>query len=108
MPNWVDRTTDDLMWIAVILVLYLLPAIVAVSRKHRQKIAILVLNVLLGWTFVGWVAALVWALVKPARQPVTQREYRRCPYCAEPILAVAVLCRYCDRLLPSGWGTARR
>ncbi|MGC3506764.1 superinfection immunity protein, partial [Pseudomonas aeruginosa] len=42
-------------------VLYFLPAIIAENRKHHNKRAISVLNLLLGWTFVGWVAALVWA-----------------------------------------------
>ena len=41
--------------------LYFIPAIVAESRKHRNKSAILILNLLLGWTFLGWVIALVWA-----------------------------------------------
>src|ERR1700683_3944801 len=65
MANWADHATDGLMWIAEIL-LYLLPAIVALSRQHPLKILILALNVFLGWTAVGWAAALVWALVKPA------------------------------------------
>ncbi len=41
--------------------LYLLPWIVATNRGHRNSGAILVLNLLLGWTFLGWVMALVWA-----------------------------------------------
>ncbi|MBI5451613.1 MAG: superinfection immunity protein [Gammaproteobacteria bacterium] len=40
---------------------YGLPAIVAQLRHHHQRHAILVLNLLLGWTFFGWVVALVWA-----------------------------------------------
>lgn len=40
---------------------YFLPAIVANSRGHRNGSAITVLNLFLGWTFLGWVAALVWA-----------------------------------------------
>ena len=41
---------------------YFLPALVALMRKHRQTTAIMALNLLLGWTFIGWVAALIWAL----------------------------------------------
>lgn len=40
---------------------YLLPAIIAERRRHRNKGAIAVLNVLLGWTFLGWVVALIWS-----------------------------------------------
>jgi hypothetical protein len=47
------------------LLLYWLPAFVAERRRHRQTTAIVVLNLLLGWTFVGWVVALVWALTVP-------------------------------------------
>ena len=48
--------------LAIFLVLlYCLPAIVAALRDHHQRSAIVVLNLFLGWTFLGWVAALVWA-----------------------------------------------
>ena len=43
------------------LAFYLLPSLVARSRKHHQGRAIFVLNLLLGWTGIGWVIALVWA-----------------------------------------------
>lgn len=45
----------------VIICLYFLPAGQAYSRKHRNASAIFVLNFFLGWTLIGWVAALVWA-----------------------------------------------
>ncbi|HKN23133.1 MAG TPA: superinfection immunity protein [Terracidiphilus sp.] len=41
--------------------LYFLPTIVAMSRGHRSYGGILVLNLFLGWTFIGWLIALVWA-----------------------------------------------
>ena len=43
----------------------LVPALVALWRQNRQWRAITVLNLCLGWTFVGWVVALVWACVQP-------------------------------------------
>ena len=43
------------------LLFYLLPGVIAVLRGHHNAFAILLLNVLLGWTFVGWAVALVWA-----------------------------------------------
>ena len=42
---------------------FLLPTIVAVVGRKRNTTGILVLNVLGGWTIVGWVVALVWAFV---------------------------------------------
>jgi hypothetical protein len=41
---------------------YFLPTILA--SKHRNQTAIFALNLLLGWTLLGWVVALVWALYK--------------------------------------------
>lgn len=41
--------------------LYLLPAIIANYRKHREKNAIFMINLILGWTFLGWAVALVWS-----------------------------------------------
>jgi hypothetical protein len=43
-------------------ILYFLPAIIAYGRSKRDAGAILVLNFFLGWTAIGWVIALVWAL----------------------------------------------
>ena len=47
-------------------VLYFLPAILAFARSKRDSVAILVLNLFLGWTAIGWVIALVWALKEDA------------------------------------------
>lgn len=44
--------------------LYLLPSIVAIWMQRRQWFAITMLNMLLGWTLLGWVAALVWAAIE--------------------------------------------
>lgn len=41
---------------------YLFPYIMARSRNHCNATAIGALNILLGWTFIGWVVALVWSL----------------------------------------------
>jgi len=43
-------------------VLYFLPAIIAAVRGKRDTLAIFLLNLFLGWTFVGWIVALVWAV----------------------------------------------
>lgn len=50
-----------LLLVAIGLFAYMAPGLVAHHRKHRNAQAITVLHVLAGWTFLGWVGALVWA-----------------------------------------------
>ncbi|WP_321913003.1 superinfection immunity protein [Paraburkholderia sp. J11-2] len=42
--------------------LYFVPSIVAFRRMHPMRRAITGLNMLLGWSVLGWIVALVWAL----------------------------------------------
>jgi hypothetical protein len=48
----------------IALVCYFIPAFVASIRKHNNATAIFVFNLFLGWTFLGWVLALVSACTK--------------------------------------------
>lgn len=47
-----------------VIVVYFIPTIVAERKKHSQITAIALLNIFLGWTFLGWVVALIWAVIK--------------------------------------------
>jgi RsiW-degrading membrane proteinase PrsW (M82 family) len=52
------------VWLFLIigsLAFYFLPFIIAERRKHKNKLAILITNLLLGWTVLGWIAALIWS-----------------------------------------------
>lgn len=44
------------------LTLYMLPAGIGIIRGRSNAGAIFVLNLFLGWTLIGWVIALVWAV----------------------------------------------
>jgi hypothetical protein len=44
-----------------VVALYFLPFLLAKHRKHHQSDAILLTNLLLGWTAIGWVVALIWS-----------------------------------------------
>lgn len=47
--------------IVVGIAFYFIPAIIGFKRQHPNKAAILCVDLLLGWSFIGWVVALVWA-----------------------------------------------
>jgi hypothetical protein len=48
-------------WMSLALFVYSLPSMIAVTRRHRNRKAVLILNLVLGWTVLGWIGALVWA-----------------------------------------------
>ena len=54
-----DKTYEIFVVCALI---YLVPTIVAYGRLHHNRPAILALNILLGWTILGWIVSLVWSL----------------------------------------------
>lgn len=51
----------EIIGFILLVALYFLPWIVAYQRDHHQCNSIALLNLFLGWTFIGWVAALVWS-----------------------------------------------
>ncbi|MDR3263092.1 MAG: superinfection immunity protein [Clostridiales bacterium] len=53
-----------IQWVTsvVALIVFLIPSIIAVKNRHRQVFWIILLNILLGWTLIGWIIALIWAL----------------------------------------------
>ena len=43
--------------------IYMIPTCVAASRRHRNTMAIAVLNLFFGWTLLGFVGCMVWSLI---------------------------------------------
>ena len=58
-----DDIGPALVFIIIGLAVYFIPSGMAVLREHSQLPALFLLNLFLGWTFLGWVAALVWAFI---------------------------------------------
>jgi Superinfection immunity protein len=58
-----------LVGLIVLVSLYFLPTIIAFNRNRHNKGAIFVLNLFLGWTVLGWVVSMVWA-VSSSQPPV--------------------------------------
>lgn len=50
-----------LLIVPAVLALYFTPGIVSRVRRCKAHNGILVVNLFLGWTFIGWVVALAWA-----------------------------------------------
>lgn len=87
---------------------YFIPIFVAVFRRHRNGLAIGMLNILLGWTVLGWILALVWAFTSNIEPPAIKKTILRaalvkCPECAELIQSDARRCRFCQCVIsPAG------
>lgn len=54
--------TGSILIVIIGFVIYFLPAIIAIARDHESALGILLLDLFLGWTLVGWVGALVWSV----------------------------------------------
>jgi len=67
-----SQAFQTLIMCVVLLGIYFIPWLVAKDRRHRNASAIAVLNIFLGWTFLGWVAALVWAMTNNVAPPRVQ------------------------------------
>jgi hypothetical protein len=54
------------MWVPFAVLLYIVPSLFAILINHPHTAAIMGLNLLLGWTFLCWIAALIWRLTEPS------------------------------------------
>jgi hypothetical protein len=56
--------------------LYFVPTIIAVARKPPYLTAVVVVNFFLGWTFIGWIVALVLAAQSSTKAPPPLEPWR--------------------------------
>jgi T4 superinfection immunity protein len=102
-----------LVAILMILSFYFLPSIIAAGRKKQNTGAILALNTFLGWTFVGWVVAFIWALTADQTPQIIQVQqnafvpYGFDPRTAQPIQTRPVDSSYREEQPPTQWSPPR-
>lgn len=78
--------------------LYFLPAII--GRNKADFTGILLLNLLLGWTIIGWFVALIWACASDREVPVRYvpvSSGRFCSHCGTLGPVGARFCGACGR-----------
>lgn len=82
-------------------ILYFIPAIEANRRGSKSLGSIVLLNLLLGWTLIGWLAAMLWAMKEatPEAKAAIEADSQVCPHCAETIKAAAKVCKHCHGAL---------
>ena len=54
-------STVTVILLAIIVLIYLLPTLIAFGREHPQRGLILILNLIFGWTLLGWILIFLWA-----------------------------------------------
>lgn len=75
MPESTSVVSQRMPGIAIIVFvafMYMLPTYVASKKGHHNQQAIMWLNILAGWTGIGWLIALIWALTTNAPVIVVQ------------------------------------
>lgn len=84
--------------------LYFMPTIVAMVLREDPLIIFLV-NLFLGWTVIGWFAALFWAVAERNALQITQvrtvpaSSGRFCSHCGAAASPGAALCPNCGRVV---------
>jgi hypothetical protein len=54
-------STSTILMLLGIVLIYMLPTVIAFGREHPRRQDVLVANVLLGWTLIGWIVVFLWA-----------------------------------------------
>lgn len=95
------RTQGDttLFWVLLLFacVVYFAPSINAKIRRHPRPAGIVCLNILLGWTLIGWALALVWSYSgpPPTKHQAGNTENKYCAHCGGAIDHAEAFCTHC-------------
>ena len=87
-----------MLFLFLSVLLYFLPTLIA--RDKPDLLAIFLLNLLLGWTVIGWFVALIWASAAERYTPVRVGPVssgRFCPQCGALSPYSSHFCSACGR-----------
>jgi uncharacterized membrane protein YqaE (UPF0057 family) len=109
MNNGGDTFTA-LFIMGVGIALYFLPSIAGWNKRNFT--AILWLNILLGWTIIGWIVAFIWALTHESAEPkvIVQQELQRpilCAHCGKYSQPTSNFCDSCGQTFARAAAIAR-
>lgn len=97
-----DSSTSGILLIVIVFGFYFFPTIIAIKRGKANVASIALVNLFLGWTFIGWIVALVWAVSKQVvdapvvRMPAPARP-RLCAHCGQYSEASTPFCPHCGK-----------
>jgi hypothetical protein len=55
-------TFDFIIILGVLFVIFFLPTVIAFGKGHKYSWIILFINVVFGFTLIGWFGALIWSI----------------------------------------------
>ena len=55
----------EIAFLVFSVIVYFAPTILAIDKHHPSPVAVFIVNLLLGWTIIGWIVALMWATGAP-------------------------------------------
>ena len=85
----------EIIYIILGLALYFLPTII--GWKVKGSSGIFMLNLFLGWTLLGWIAALIWAATAESVKKSWKYECSKCSYETELTQRVKMhICPQCQ------------
>jgi hypothetical protein len=58
----------EIIWVILAIAFYFFPALNSYMGHKKKADAVLVLNLLLGWTVIGWIVALVWSVADDKKE----------------------------------------
>lgn len=84
---------DEIFAFVILGLLYFVPSFVAAQKHSGRAGGIFAMNLLFGWTVIGWIVALVWSMGVDSD---TDPKMKECPQCAELAQPKAKVCGFCN------------